>query len=794
MAGRPSDADPTPTPDLFATMPEMNTQRLQSQDRLQNEFTPATALEFGLDLGFLDELGCNNDPNYMHSGIFYPLMIDENNPEAFLDPNDFYDDTSEEKSTKTEFDASAAQSEILSSPGIPSDLNDGAAAKQSLDMQQIQFASAQEPGPVSQEIVDPTQSFISAAEDFSRLFGISDSLGQDFNDPLPGEFELPENSSGLNFLQDLHLIGTNLQPAMSPNGGYSTRKLPHLTGDEAIQGNGSRRAAAGGPSTANRVALAGTSEPNHEIMSRTMLMNSRRLFNGHQRVATQRQPDVFRTRIHRNKRYTESSAYTPLAEAPKSWSMFEYTQNGELDPSRLFSADEINRFLFTHPLNQGHCNPKDSPLKLRVHKTPASSAKRFPNGLFCRFTECPMRTINQGQLLIVVDELSVQNPDHDLYLNAGYLHLWCMERYLDFPAICANLDVTAKGREARKEEGRKNRFTISGEEERVVEDFVACCTNGRRGVWVARCPDQQTNAIGCPHYEPQSLPYDGTLCHQLTITKLHHGGQGRINLRKGREEKAGYQGANITRHLGDLNKEVEMREYSRTHKNQNQLKPNPMTGRQYRTEVNEMTEDEQLGHGRPQINRQPTHQPPATVNPDQAYGTNRNSNERSDGQSLDYEIVQAHRKLRPRDFKIPVWNWNQSTKVGLGTEVAVGTPGISPRTTITPRPQQTRSQLHTTATNPPQDGPDGPDGPAAASGQGLSLSEELSEGEMELAMLAAQRRRRLLEIEDAKDKERECRLKKLKLQKAIEKKRAREERDDDDGNVTDSQAKRQRVR
>ena len=460
----------------------------------------------------------------------------------------------------------------------------------------------------------------------------------------------------------------------------------------------------------------------------------------------------------------------------------------ELDPSRLFSPEEIKRYIFNHPLHQGHANLKGSQLKLRVHKTPASSAKRFPNGLRCRFEDCPMRTINQGQLLIVADELSVRHPDHDFFLNAAYFHLYCIERFLNFPEICAKLNVSAEGRDARKEKNRKNRFRLGlGEEEKVVQDFVEAngssnsqsTSNIRRiggNPWVAHLPKPVKEWLPSP--DQSSLPYKGTLSHQLVLTKLHYGGRGRINLRKNREYKAGYEGANIIRHFGDLSKEAELRQYSRTHKNQNQLKPDPKTQRWYRADDAE-EEEQQSEPSRPQMHQ------PAVVSLHQAQGTKRHRDEPEDGQTLDQDIPQAQKRLRHHDpgLRITIPKY-QSRRAELGVHGFVdppridndhqdvrmaATPEISPRTTRTPKPRPVQNDRFATVHGLPS-----------------TISEDEGNDEIELEILAAQRRRRALEIEDAKDKEKEL---KLKLQKAERIKRARDEGVEDG----DGKGKRQRV-
>ena len=689
MAGHTSESIVSVTSETNANQESgtIGTTELRPQNSLQDDFSPATALDFGLDLDYLDSHPVfGTDPDFIEWESCSFSAADDNTPEASQELNDFDDVHSDEE-----------------------------------PLAQTQFCEAQEPNSAPQEYtVDPAELFAPAIEDSSDLLGISDLYDYDLNGFLVGDFELPDNPSGLDFLQGLHLIGMGTPPVMSPS--------------------------------VSRKELAGSSEINPKNETRAVLTNPRRLF-----------------KVHRsNKTYIPNRAYTSLKQAPKTWDIFEYTMDGELDPSRRLSAEEVNHFLYNHPLHQGHRNLKESQLTLRVQRTPASSAKRFPNGLKCRLKDCPskLHTINQGQLLIIVDELSVQHPDHDHFLNAFYLHLWCIERYLNFPEICSRLNVTAKGRNARLEKDRKNKFTLAlGEEERVVDEFVqACGANSRRGIrenpWVTKVPEQI--------YDQQSLPYKGTLCHQLVITKLHHEGRGRINLRTHREDRAGYVGANIIRHLGDLSKEAEMREYSRTHRNQNQLKPNPKTVRYYRAEVEEDDSHSEPSH--PQ-----THQPSTLVSPYEARWTKRDRDELDDGQSLNHDIVHAHKKPR---LNIPERNVGQDV-------YKAGTPGISPCTPLTSQSRRTRSQLITVS--PSHDARS-----ASSNGAPSTVSEDESEGEIELEILAAQRRRRALEIRDAKDREKECKLRKLKFQKANRKKRAKDE-DDDDGDETDSREKRQRM-
>ena len=232
-------------------------------------------------------------------------------------------------------------------------------------------------------------------------------------------------------------------------------------------------------------------------------------------------------------------------------------------------------------------------------------------------------------------------------------------------------------------------------------------------------------------------------------------------------------------HLGDLNKEAQLREFSRTHKNQKMLKPNPQRSRYYRAERHRVGMKEPAD-SHSETDRQQSNQLSAVVDPFQFHRAEQCRDEGFDDQELDHGLVSEQKKPRFPGYKIPVWDLrlDQSKKGTNGFENTVGdAPRILPRTVLSPTIQLTGSKPQKTT--------------VTSSFDELLVSttgEEDSEGEMELAMLAVQRQRRMLEIADAKDREREYELRKLKLQKAQERKRARGE----DGYDTESTAKRQK--
>ncbi|CAL3965083.1 hypothetical protein PZA11_002085 [Diplocarpon coronariae] len=169
--------------------------------------------------------------------------------------------------------------------------------------------------------------------------------------------------------------------------------------------------------------------------------------------------------------------YRPLRQKPESWGSvrfdtgeptFVYTEHGELDPKRSFDVEQISEFLSQNPLT-------NKTFTLWIQTVPADSGRRYPtkNSDKCRFSCCPdpNRTIRKGDFRVAFDEDS-SNMHRDPYHCAGYVHLYCLEKCLDFPSICRDFDVRPDTRELP--EG-KNKMAITRDHEsmaRIVGDFV----------------------------------------------------------------------------------------------------------------------------------------------------------------------------------------------------------------------------------------------------------------------------------------------------------------------------------
>ncbi|KAF7949271.1 hypothetical protein EAE96_008438 [Botrytis aclada] len=181
-----------------------------------------------------------------------------------------------------------------------------------------------------------------------------------------------------------------------------------------------------------------------------------------------------------------SRFYTPLAHTPRSWGTpnragvhpFQYTKDGELKPHVRYTVNQMQEFIFNHPGHtvQGQRNTKDSGLTLWVQSVPSDSAARYShqNSDKCRFEDCPVRggTIHKGHYRVAFDEQSSDPVVTDPFHNAGHVHLYCLEKFLDFPFICAKFNVRPDDRILP--EGR-NKMAITRdhiEMKKVVGKFI----------------------------------------------------------------------------------------------------------------------------------------------------------------------------------------------------------------------------------------------------------------------------------------------------------------------------------
>ena len=182
----------------------------------------------------------------------------------------------------------------------------------------------------------------------------------------------------------------------------------------------------------------------------------------------------------------------------------------------------------------------------------------------------PNNTINQGHIGISISE-DVNDPHRDPFLVAGWVHLYCLERFTDFIRICRELNIEADARDLPWEARGKNPFQLSTPaEEKCVRSFIKACRLAGGG-----------GPRDYPRFDMPDRPHEGTLTHRLACVKLKREPSSVGKQRELREQAAGYRGSTLDVHVGDLEVEARVRGWTRRHRNQNQLVVKPRVPRKY---------------------------------------------------------------------------------------------------------------------------------------------------------------------------------------------------------------------
>jgi hypothetical protein len=231
---------------------------------------------------------------------------------------------------------------------------------------------------------------------------------------------------------------------------------------------------------------------------------------------------------------------------------FRYNQWHELTKDCM-PALVLKDFIYSHPKTQT-CK-----LTLYIQRSPADSKRRYPTSTLdkCRFKECPMRVYgNKGSFLhghyrVALDELSYKygKGEHcDPFQVAGYVHLYCLERFLDLPSICRipHVGVEADGRQLSKEPNGNFASALGGNEYRIALNFIQAArssSGGQSGGEWSSYPShhEYRDTDGTRQVQPKQHKF--TLNYALQMCK-NQGRGGRVMNRS--------KPSNIAVHRGDL--------------------------------------------------------------------------------------------------------------------------------------------------------------------------------------------------------------------------------------------------
>ncbi|GKT47839.1 uncharacterized protein ColSpa_08020 [Colletotrichum spaethianum] len=248
-----------------------------------------------------------------------------------------------------------------------------------------------------------------------------------------------------------------------------------------------------------------------------------------------------------------SDWYDALPEAPAAWGgcdpknpMFHYNREGELLPNLRFSREQILYYL------EGR-KEQGLPLTLWIQNVPHGCKTRVGDDRLraCRWSECPAYkgTILKGFWRVCFDERpATSGKQHDPYHNAGYMHLWCLDRCFDLFEIAHAFDLRPDTRYFEKEE--RNPMAMTRDHDELVMEFEKWRTSQKAayGEWQRLC--EINKMLGLP-IENRLVDKEAKLWNVLTTGHLALETPVRSSMRKKRN------GISIDKHKGDLGWYVE---------------------------------------------------------------------------------------------------------------------------------------------------------------------------------------------------------------------------------------------
>ncbi|KAK3065350.1 hypothetical protein LTS18_014194 [Coniosporium uncinatum] len=181
---------------------------------------------------------------------------------------------------------------------------------------------------------------------------------------------------------------------------------------------------------------------------------------------------------------TGADGNKPWWRSPRTGQVFHYTEHCELS-EETYNVAQIQDYIKNHINNR----ELGFALRLYIQRCPADSARRYETATSssCRFKDCPARkygfngTIQVGHFRVAFEERRFKygegkgsNVEYDPFHVAGYAHLYCMERFLDWEYICKKFDVRVEDRHCTNEPRGRFAAALLGSppEAQVAEQFL----------------------------------------------------------------------------------------------------------------------------------------------------------------------------------------------------------------------------------------------------------------------------------------------------------------------------------
>lgn len=161
---------------------------------------------------------------------------------------------------------------------------------------------------------------------------------------------------------------------------------------------------------------------------------------------------------------------------------YTYDKAGQLEWNAGFEKEVIEHYLCEHHFYVERSNLKNCGLTLWIQRCPPFNDSYGPTPALCLYKDCLVgqnRHIQPGDIRIAFDEKTARGLERDPRVNAGYVHLKCLESHVPYHRqMFSNLNFKVEDRGPHKNDSWQNNPTIFTTLSQIVyaQEYLEGCS------------------------------------------------------------------------------------------------------------------------------------------------------------------------------------------------------------------------------------------------------------------------------------------------------------------------------
>lgn len=161
---------------------------------------------------------------------------------------------------------------------------------------------------------------------------------------------------------------------------------------------------------------------------------------------------------------------------------YTYDKFGQIEGNAGYEKEVIEHYLCKHHFYGERSELKDCGLTLWIQRAPLSTESYGATPALCLYKDCHVdqnRHIQAGDIRIAFDEKTARGLERDPRINAGYIHLKCLEDHIPYyRQMFAKLNFKVEGRGPQKKDRWLLNPTIFTTINQIIyaEEYIESCS------------------------------------------------------------------------------------------------------------------------------------------------------------------------------------------------------------------------------------------------------------------------------------------------------------------------------